>query len=85
MTVSEATATGDVALLRALLEAGGDPNEAETEEHWPPLLEAAAADHVEAARLLLDAGADMYAPHRVERHRSSWRFRGEVWVCFVYY
>jgi len=63
MSVSEAAANGDVERLRALLETGGDPNEKETEEHWPPLLEAAYADHVEAARLLLDAGADLYGPN----------------------
>jgi ankyrin repeat protein len=61
MSVSKAAAKGDLERLRALLGAGGDPNETETEEHWPPLVEAAAADHVEAARLLLEAGADMYA------------------------
>jgi len=63
MTVSEAAAKNDLESLRKLLEADGDPNEQETEEYWPPLLEASYADHVEAARLLLDAGADMYAPH----------------------
>jgi ankyrin repeat protein len=62
MTVAEAAKHGDVEQLRALLGAGGDPNEAETEEHWPPLLEAAYNDHAQAARLLLDAGAEMYAP-----------------------
>jgi ankyrin repeat protein len=63
MSVSEAATSGDVERLRALLEAGGDPNEKETEEHGPPLLKAAQADHVEAARLLLDAGADLYGPN----------------------
>src|SRR5258708_38674342 len=60
MTVSEAAERGDVEQLRALPDAGGDPNEKETEEHGPPLLEAARHDCVEAARLLLDTGADMY-------------------------
>ena len=41
MSVSEAASSGDVERLRALLDAGGDPNEPETDEHWPPLLEAA--------------------------------------------
>ena len=61
MTVAAAAASGDIKLLGALLNAGGDPNEAETEAHWPPILEAAYADHLETARLLLDAGADLYA------------------------
>lgn len=59
MTVSEVVANGDIEQLRILLEAGGDPNEAETDEHWQPLLEAAHHDYVEVARLLLNAGADM--------------------------
>src|SRR5690348_15032777 len=62
MSVSEAAASGDIQQLRALLNAGGDPNEQATEDHGPPLLEAAYHDHVEVARLLLDAGADLYAP-----------------------
>ncbi len=62
MTVCEAAQSGDLEQLRALLEAGGDPNEEETEEVGPPLAEAAYYDHVEVARLLLDAGADLYTP-----------------------
>ena len=62
MSVSEATASGDIQRLRALLEAGGDPNEKATEDQGSPLLEAAYHDHVEVARLLLEAGADLYAP-----------------------
>ena len=62
MTVSEAAASGDIEQLRALLDAGGDPNEKETDENYSPLLEAAYHDHADAARLLLHAGADMYAP-----------------------
>ena len=45
MIVSEAAEIGDVEQLRALLEAGGDPNEPETEQHGLPLLEAASNDH----------------------------------------
>jgi len=63
MTVSEATASGNIEAVCHLLTNGGDPNEAETDEFWPPLLLAAYEDHAEIARLLLDAGADMYAPH----------------------
>ncbi len=59
MTISEAASIGDVETIRLLLEAGGDPNAAESEEFATPLLEAAQGDHVDAARVLLDAGADM--------------------------
>jgi ankyrin repeat protein len=62
MSISKAANSGDLQQMRALLDAGGDPNEKETEEHWPPLLEAAYHDHADVARLLLDAGADMSAP-----------------------
>lgn len=62
MTVAEAAAKGDLVQLRILLENGGDPNEAATDENDSPLVEAAYKNHAEAARLLLDAGADMYAP-----------------------
>jgi ankyrin repeat protein len=58
--VAAAAAAGDVERLRALLAAGADPNAPETDDHWPPLLEAAQENRVEAVRLLLDAGADMY-------------------------
>jgi ankyrin repeat protein len=61
MTLSEAASNGDVEAVRALLAQGADPNEPETEDFDPPLLEAAFDDHVDVARLLLDAGADMYA------------------------
>jgi ankyrin repeat protein len=61
--ISDAVYHNDLGRLRALLEAGGNPNEAETAEDNPPLITAAYHDQVEAARLLLDAGADMYARH----------------------
>jgi ankyrin repeat protein len=60
MTLAEAASRGDLELLRALLDAGGDPNEAEAEEWMSPLMEAAAGNHVQAVRMLLDAGADIH-------------------------
>ncbi len=63
MTLAEAAENGDIEQITRLLAAGADPNE-EMDDDWPPLLNAAYADHVEAARLLLDAGADLYKPSR---------------------
>jgi len=57
MTVGDAVRVGDVAQLRALLEAGADPEEPETGESWSPLQSAVYSDQVEVVRLLLDAGA----------------------------
>jgi ankyrin repeat protein len=52
-----ATAAGDHDAVRALLDAGADPN-ARQEGGYTPLLQAAHADDPELARMLLDHGAD---------------------------
>ena len=53
----EAASTGDDAQVAALLHAGADPN-ATGEYGTTPLYAATVAGHTEAARLLLEAGAD---------------------------
>jgi ankyrin repeat protein len=61
-TLAEAARTCDVERIEALLAAGGNPNEKETATHWSPLIEAAYGNHAEIVYLLLEAGAEMYAP-----------------------
>jgi ankyrin repeat protein len=60
MTIAEAARSGDVAQLRALLEAGGKPEERDNVSDWLPVEIAAYGNQVEAVRMLLDAGADMH-------------------------
>jgi uncharacterized protein len=58
-SLSEAAEIGDLERIRAILADGVDPNEFGPEE-WTHLIHAAYTDQLEAAVLLLDAGADMY-------------------------
>jgi ankyrin repeat protein len=77
-TLAEAARTCDVERIEALLAAGGNPNESESATHWSPLIEAAYGNHAEIVYLLLEAGAEMYAPtvsgetvlHVAVKHRS---------------
>jgi ankyrin repeat protein len=62
----EAAAFGDVERLRVLLEAGADPNEF-APDGFTPLTLAAFFKRPEAARLLLDRGADV---HQRARHEQ---------------
>jgi ankyrin repeat protein len=57
--LSAAARAGDLAALRALLNAGADPNAGgEGGSGWPPLMHAVHTQQFDAARLLLDRGAD---------------------------
>ncbi len=58
--IAEASIVGSAPLIKALLDAGADPN-FRTTDGETPLMEAARSGHVEAARILLDAGADVNA------------------------
>jgi ankyrin repeat protein len=62
----EAAALGDVPRLRELLDGGADPNEF-APDGFTPLTLAAFFKHPEAARLLLDRGADV---HQRARHEQ---------------
>ena len=53
-----AVANGQTNAIQALLEAGADPNLAETNSLWTPLMKAVYNDNLGLARLLLSAGAD---------------------------
>jgi len=55
----EAAATGNLAALQASIEAGADLNEREPGGGSSPLITAAVFGQTEAARLLIDAGADI--------------------------
>jgi Ankyrin repeats (3 copies) len=61
--IHRAVREGDVALLRARLQAGGDPNERDASGRTP-LIEAAELGQVEVARVLISAGADLNARPR---------------------
>jgi ankyrin repeat protein len=63
-TLAHWARTDNVEQIEALLAAGADPNAEENATHWSPLVEAVYGNHAEAAFLLLEAGADMYAPTR---------------------
>jgi hypothetical protein len=54
---------GDLSALRLRLSSGANPNEADNSsiKGWTPLMEAAFTGNIEAARLLLDAGAEIDA------------------------
>ncbi|KAJ3545927.1 hypothetical protein NM208_g2267 [Fusarium decemcellulare] len=54
----EAAANGHPEVIRVLLEAGADPDQAETLRGLKPLHEAASRNHAEAVRVLLEAGVD---------------------------
>ncbi|GAA5513978.1 hypothetical protein Dcar01_02727 [Deinococcus carri] len=54
----DAADTGNVALIRQLLAQGADVNAASSATGWTPLMLAVYKNRVEAARLLLDNGAD---------------------------
>lgn len=57
--LSVAARRGDLGMMRDLLDAGADPNEAGIGgTRWTPLLHAVHTHQLEAARLLLDHGAD---------------------------
>ena len=53
-----AAESGSVTLVRALLDAGADPNSKDYRVGWTPLHGAALNGHLEVVRLLLSAGAD---------------------------
>lgn len=64
--------SGDTAALRALLDAGADPNA--VSKLWgnaTPLHMAAANSRVEAARLLIERGADVNRVARINRSRQA--------------
>lgn len=54
----DAADTGNVVLIRELLAQGADVNEASSATGWTPLMLAVYKNRLEAARLLLDNGAD---------------------------
>jgi len=57
--LSAAARRGDLTAIRALLDAGADPNDAGDDgTRWPPLMHAVHQRRIEAARLLLARGAD---------------------------
>ena len=56
-----AAATGQVEMLRLLIDAGGDVN-VRAQDGWTPLHCAAYWGHEEAAQLLLDQGAEVDLP-----------------------
>jgi hypothetical protein len=59
LPLGAAARRGDLELMRELLEAGADPNDAGGASlEWPPLLHAVHTLQLEAARLLLDYGAN---------------------------
>ncbi|OLP73637.1 Ankyrin-2, partial [Symbiodinium microadriaticum] len=49
--------TRNVEIMQLLLEAEADPNGTATDEHWPPLCQAALQHELETVRCLLKAGA----------------------------
>lgn len=55
--VEDALCLASVAIVKALLEAGADPNVKDTFDKRPLLLQATSFGHVEVVRLLLDGGA----------------------------
>lgn len=59
-----AARANDLAAIGAWLAEGNDPNQYDA-DGWTPLLWAAARGHADAARLLLDRGADVRLPHRL--------------------
>ena len=61
-----AVARGDMAVLRARLSSGANPNTSDDSKvkGWTPLMEAAYSGNVEATRLLLDAGAKIDAKNK---------------------
>ncbi len=68
-TLLDAAVSGDLSLVRSLLQAGADPNLLVAGERTP-LIQAAAAGHLAVVRELLSKGAD---PNRTDR-ASSRRF-----------
>ena len=56
----DAVSAGDLARVRAALQAGADPNEREPGDNATPLHFAAANGQIEIVRALLDAGADVH-------------------------
>jgi ankyrin repeat protein len=62
--LSEAAATGNAALVAALLEAGADATALSTAEGETVLMTAARAGSVDAVRMLIDRGADVNARER---------------------
>lgn len=59
--VLEAAKSGDVAALRALVEAGADLNVKDDAQGWTPLMWATNQGHTEAAVFLIESGADVNA------------------------
>jgi ankyrin repeat protein len=59
LPLGAAARRGDLELMRELLQAGADPNDAGGGSlQWPPLLHAVHTHQLDAARLLLDYGAN---------------------------
>ncbi len=58
-----AARAGDIATLRAWLDAGNNPDDYDA-AGWTPLLWASARGHAGAVELLLKRGADIAMPHR---------------------
>lgn len=66
----EAIKGGDLAMIRRELESGADVNADHADYRKPPLMFAVVAGQVEAARLLLDAKADVSQKEDLKCHRS---------------
>ena len=80
--LSEAAASGNAAMIEALLNAGADPNTRTTADGETVLMTAARAGNVEAVKMLLSHGADVNAqgdlsrPDRADVGRRRASFRG---------
>ncbi len=70
-----AAVTGNLPLVRRLLQQGADPN-AEDPYDWTPLLLAADEGHADVVRLLVEHGADLAAVTEIDQtslHLAAWQ------------
>jgi ankyrin repeat protein len=79
-----AAAAGSAPGVKALLDAGADPNARDHRNHWTPLLHAVHTRRVDAVRLLLERGADAAARDGQGRSAADFaRERGHTSVLEI--